>query len=91
MSCGDGGLFDVALNVANRVVLGRLNRHFAAEKLTDILNVVVDHRWSLKTQTPRDHRHVLWQAHWFKHLRAEDSRVSDLDPSLQSWMIPEDL
>ena len=78
------------MNVADWVLFCRTNVYLMSEQITNVINVVVDHSWSFKTQTPRNDRDILGQAHWLQHLRTEDTRVTNLDPLFQLRVIAKD-
>ena len=48
-------------------------RYLVAEQVSDILQVVVDHRRTLQTESPRDDVDVIWEAHRAQHLWPEDT------------------
>lgn len=62
-----------------------------AEQVTDVAQLLLDHGWPLKTETPSDNIHILRETHGSEHLGAEDTRVSEFDPLLEVRMIAEDL
>ena len=63
----------VVLDVADWILLGCCDVHLVSEEFADVVDTVVDHSWTLQTETPGDHRHVLREAHRLKHLRTEDA------------------
>jgi hypothetical protein len=60
------------------------------EEISDVLDVVVNHRRSFKTETPSNNADIFGKSHRSQHLRSEYTRVSDFNPSLKSRMEPED-
>lgn len=60
------------------------------EQVPDVFQVVVDHRWPLETEAPRDNIDVVGQAHGTQHFGAEDAGVADLDVHLEAGVVSED-
>ena len=52
---------------------------------------LLDHGWSLQTQSPAINLHITWDTHWLQHFRPEHTAISNFDPFLQSGMVAEDL
>ncbi len=64
---------------------------FVPKQLSDVTALIPHHCRSLQTETPGNNCHVFWESHWSEHFWSENSRVSDFDGFLKSWVISEDL
>ena len=62
-----------------------------AEKVADVLDLVLDHGRSLQGQTPGDDSNVLRETHGPQHLWPEHAAVADLRPFAQLRVISKDL
>ena len=61
------------------------------KQISDIIDSIVDHCRSLKTETPSKYAYIFRQSHRQEHLRSEDSRISNFDPFIQACVETEDL
>lgn len=68
---------------ADGVPLDHAQVDLVPKQVTDVVDAVQDHRWPLEAQTPCNDIHILWEAHWAQHLRAEHAAVADLNPFLE--------
>ena len=73
----------VRLYVADRIILDSLKCDLASEQISYVCDVVVDHGWAFKTQSPCNNANIFFKTHGFKHFRSENSAISDFDPSFE--------
>lgn len=55
-----------------------------AEKISDIIQTVINHGGSFETAAPSEHVYILGKSHRSQHFGSENARVSDFNPSLES-------
>lgn len=58
---------------ADSVFLELLDANTRPEQFLDAADVVLDHCRSLQSKPPRNHIHILWEAHRSEHLRPENA------------------
>lgn len=62
---------------------------FVTKKLSDIITLKSHHCRSFQTKSPGNNRTVWRKAHWNKHFRSENPRISNLNDFLQLRVISE--
>ena len=60
-----------------------------SKQVANIVNPVFDHRRSFQRQSPSNNTYILRQAHGSEHFWSEHTRITNLGPFLQVWMIAE--
>ena len=83
--------FWLVCEAADRVGSELFDVNLVTEKLPDVINLVVDHGWPLKGESPSQDTAVLGQTHWLKHFWPENSRISDFDHLFKLRVVAEDL
>lgn len=68
----------------SRLLLDPRQVDLVTEEFSDVVHAVLHHSRALETESETVHTHVLGETHWLQHLGAEETRVTDLDPAVET-------